>query len=163
MNKNIILIIGLLLIGIGLLKPNISNIFTNKTVVIDVLELPAPTDEKIRKEANDIVDIFKNSGAASKPEAKRLRDLYLDLAKLVALDEENEVITKTEEIRQANSLAGVMLRLDIKDKYSNLAKEAKEVVVAFIGDDDITLSKDLRIKAVDALNTLAWACNEGSK
>jgi hypothetical protein len=56
-----------------------------------------------------------------------------------------------------------MLRLDIKGKYPDLAKEAKEVVVAAIGDDQILLSKELRVKAVEGLNALAWACNMGSK
>jgi hypothetical protein len=56
-----------------------------------------------------------------------------------------------------------MLRLDIKGKYPNLAKEAKEVVVAAIGDDQIPLSKELRVKAVEGLNALAWAFNMGSK
>ena len=108
-----------------------------------------------------MVVVLKESGAKS--DAKRLRDLYLDLAKLVELDGENEVVKSTEEIRQANSLAGVMLRLDIKGKYPDLAKEAKEVVVAAIGDDQILLSKELRAKAVEGLNALAWACNLGSK
>jgi hypothetical protein len=85
------------------------------------------------------------------------------MAKLVELDDEEMVIKSTEEIRQANSLAGVMLRLDIKGKYPNLAKETKEVIVNLIGDDQILLSKELRTKAVEGFNTLAWAFNEGSK
>ena len=73
------------------------------------------------------------------------------------------VIKNTEEIRQANSLAGTMLRLDIKGKYPNLAKEATEVIVASIGDDNINLSPELRTKAADGFNALAWAYNEASK
>ena len=99
----------------------------------------------------------------SKRDFKKLRDLYIDLAKLVELDGEDEVVKSTEDIRQANSLAGVMLRLDIKGKYPDLAKEIKEVIVAAIGDDQIPLSKELRPKAVDGFNALAWAMNEGSK
>lgn len=160
--KNILLGLAALLIVIGLLKPEFSNILgPNKPVSVDVLELSAPTDEALKKEADDVVSVLKESGA--KGDAKRLRDLYLDLAKLVELDGENEVVRSTEEIRQANSLAGVMLRLDIKGKYPDLAKEAKEVVVASIGDDQILLSKELRAKAVEGLNALAWACNMGSK
>lgn len=160
--KNILLGLAALLIVIGLLKPEFSNILgPNKPVSVDVLELSAPTDEALKKEADDVVSVLKESGA--KGDAKRLRDLYLDLAKLVELDGENEVVRSTEEIRQANSLAGVMLRLDIKGKYPDLAKEAKEVVVASIGDDQILLSKELRAKAVEGLNALAWACNQGSK
>jgi hypothetical protein len=160
--KNILLGLAGLLILVGLLKPEFSNILgPNKPVSVDVLELSAPTDETVKKEADDVVALLKEAGA--KGDAKRLRDLYLDLAKLVELDGEDEVIKSTEEIRQANSLAGVMLKLDMKGKYPDLAKEAKEVVVASIGDDQILLSKELRVKAVEGLNALAWACNTGSK
>lgn len=160
--KNILLALATLLIVIGLFKPEFSNILgPNKPVVVDVLELPEPKDETIKKEADDVVALLKEAGA--KNDARRLRDLYIDLAKLVELDGEDEVVKSTEEIRQANSLTGVMLRLDIKGKYPNLAKEAKEVVVSSIGDDQILLSKELRAKAVEGLNALAWACNQGSK
>jgi len=162
-NNNLLLVVAGLLILVGLTKFDLSrlNILPNKPNAVDVLELPEPTDSAVKKEADDVVSVLKESGA--KGDAKRLRDLYLDLAKLVELDGENEVVRNTEEIRQANSLAGVMLRLDIKGKYPDLAKEAKEVVVASIGDDQILLSKELRAKAVEGLNALAWACNMGSK
>jgi hypothetical protein len=160
-DKKILLGLGGLLILLGLLKPEFSDLLKPRPSAVDVLELSTPTDEIIKKEADDVVVVLKEAGAKS--DARRLRDLYLDLAKLVELDGEDEVIKSTEEIRQANSLTGVMLRLDIKGKYPNLAKEAKEVVVAAIGDDQILLSKELRVKAVEGLNALAWACNQGSK
>lgn len=162
-NNNLLLVVAGLLILVGLTKFDLSrlNILPNRPNAVDVLELPEPTDESIRKEAYDVMSLLTEAGA--KNDAKKLRDLYLDLAKLVELDGEDEVIKSTEEIRQANSLAGLMLRLDIKGKYPNLAKEAKEVVVVAIGDDHILLSKELRAKAVEGLNALAWACNQGSK
>ena len=160
-DKKILLGLGVLLVLVGLLKPEFSDLLKPRPPVVDVLELSTPTDEAVKKEADDVVVVLKEAGA--KGDAKRLRDLYIDLAKLVELDGEDEVIKSTEEIRQANSLAGIMLRLDMKGKYPNLAKEAKEVVVASIGDDQILLSKELRVKAVEGLNALAWACNEGSK
>jgi hypothetical protein len=161
MDKKVLLALGGLLILVGLLKPEFSDMFKPRPTVVDVLELSVPTDEAVKKEADDVVIVLKEAGIKS--EARKLRDLYIDLAKLVELDGEDEVIKSTEEIRQANSLAGIMLRLDMKGKYPNLAKEAKEVVVASIGDDQILLSKELRVKAVEGLNALAWACNEGSK
>lgn len=160
-DKKILLGLGGLLVLLGLLKPEFSDLVKPRPPVLDVLELSAPTDETVKKEADDVVLALKQAGVKS--EAKKLRDLYIDLAKLVELDGEDEVIKSTEEIRQANSIAGIMLRLDIKGKYPTLAKEAKEVVVAAIGDDHILLSKELRVKAVEGLNALAWACNEGSK
>ncbi len=163
-NKKLLLLIGGLLLFVGLIKPDLSNIgFPTRPLSVDVMELETPSDDNIRKEAQDVANLFKGTGVSSKIDAKNLRNLYLDLAKLVELDGEDIVIKNTEEIRQANSLAGVMLRLDIKGKYPNLAKEAKEVVVAAIGDDQILLSKELRAKAVEGLNALAWACNLGSK
>jgi hypothetical protein len=160
-DKKILLGLGGLLILLGLLKSEFSDLLKPRPSAVDVLELSTPTDEILKKEADDVVAVLKEAGAKS--DAKRLRDLYLDLAKLVELDGEDEVIKSTEEIRQANSLTGIMLRLDIKGKYPNLAKEAKEVVVAAIGDDQILLSKELRVKAVESLNALAWACNLGAK
>ena len=161
MDKKVLLALGGLLILVGLLKPEFSDMFKPRPAVVDVLELSVPTDEAVKKEADDVVVVLKEAGIKS--EARKLRDLYIDLAKLVELDGEDEVIKSTEEIRQANSLAGIMLRLDIKGKYPNLAKEAKEVVVASIGDDQILLSKELRVKAVEGLNALAWACNLGAQ
>ena len=162
-NNNVILVVAGLLILVGLTKLDFSgfNLLPNRPNAVDVLELPEPTDPAVKKEADDVVVLLKEAGA--KNDAKRLRDLYIDLAKLVELDGEDEVVKSTEEIRQANSLAGVMLKLDIKGKYPDLAKEAKEVVVAAIGDDHILLSKELRVKAAEGLNALAWACNMGSK
>lgn len=163
-SKNLLLVLAAFLIIVGLVKPDLSNlgISPSKPANIDVLELAAPTDENIRKEAEDVANLLKSSNG-SKSDFKKLRDLTLDLGRLVELDGEDLVIKNTEEIRQANSLAGVMLRLDIKGKYPSLSKEAKEVIVASIGDDNINLSSELRAKAVSGFNALAWAYNEASK
>lgn len=160
--KNVLLALASLLIFVGLLKPDLSSIFKPGPSVVDVLELSEPTDENVKKESQEIITLLKSTNG-SKKDFKKLRDLYLDLARLVELDGEDLVIKNTEEIRQANSLAGVMLRLDSKGKYPNLAKETKDVMVAAVGDDNISLSPELRIKAVDGFNALAWAMNEGSK
>jgi hypothetical protein len=163
MNKKLVLLIGAVLILLGLAKVDVTNLLpVNGPGNVDVMELSAPSDENVKKEAQDVIDLLKAS-KESKADFKKLRDLSLDLGRLVELDGEDLVVKSTEEIRQANSIAGVMLRLDIKGKYPNLAKEAKEVVVASIGDDNITLSPDLRTKAVAGFNALAWAYNEASK
>ena len=86
-----------------------------------------------------------------------------DDSTFTAIANDDLVIKDTEAIRQANSLAGTMLKLDIKDKYKNLATETKEIIVAVIGDDSIPLSSELREKAVASFRYLAWACNEGAK
>lgn len=160
--RNVLLLLAGLLIVVGLAKPDFNNLLNPKpTVAIDVLELSIPSDEAVLKEARDVLDLVKNN--MSKQEARKLRDLYLDIGQLIKLDGEDEVVKNTEEIRQVNSIAGPMLKLDIKGKYPNLAKEAKEVIVAAIGDDNIVLSTELRAKGVDGFNALAWAYNEASK
>lgn len=164
MTKNhILLIIASLLILCGVTKFDGSqlNIFPHRPAVVDNLELSAPTDEAVLKEAQDVLHIVKTE--MPREEARKLRDLYIDMQKLIQLDGEDEVIKNTEEIRQANSLAGLMLRMDIKGKYADFAKECKEVIVATIGDDQIVLSPALRVKAADGFGALAWALNEGSK
>lgn len=162
MNKQLILIIGGLLILLGITGLDPTSLLPGVPKTVDIMELSAPTDTNVKKEADDVVVLLK-SYSGSKSEFKKLRNLMLDLGRLVELDSEDIVVKNTEEIRQANSLAGVMLRLDIKGKFPDLAKEAKEVIVAAIGDDNINLSPELRAKAVDGFNALAWAYNEVSK
>jgi hypothetical protein len=161
-SKYILLVCGLLLVLFGLVKPDLSKLIPSNNPTNSVI-IEAPLDSNIRKEADELIVLLKSFGSSAKDDSLKLRDLYLDLSTLISLDGENQVVKNTEEIRQANSLAGVMLRLDIKDKYANLAKEAKDVVVAAIGDDQVLLSAELRAKAVDGFKALAWAFNEGSK
>lgn len=162
LNKNL-LILGGILIVLGLYSKVATN-FNPKSdnSNIDVMELSEPSDPTVKKEAADVLALLKNSNG-SKNDCKKLRDLSLDLARLIELDGEDMVIKSTEEIRQANSLAGVMLRLDVKGKYKDLAKESKDVIVAAVGDDNVSLSTELRTKAVDGFGALAWAYNEASK
>jgi hypothetical protein len=164
MNNKLILVVAGLLILLGITKLDIKklNPLNPSPANIDVMELMPPSEENVKKEAQDVIDLLKKSGG-SKNDFRTLRDLTLDLGRLVELDGEDLVVKNTDEIRQANSIAGVMLRLDIKGKYPDLAKEAKEVIVSSIGDDNIPLTPELRTKAVDGFNALAWAYNEASK
>ena len=158
----------LLIVGLGLLALGISNKLSwikvsPSNTVVDVMDLEEPSDSAVKKEADEVVKVFQEAGSSSKEDARKLRDLYLDLSKLISLDAQDLVIKNTEEIRQANSVAGAMFRLDMKNRYPNLAKEAQDVVVLLVGNDQVNLSPELRQKAVEAFNVLAWACNEGSK
>lgn len=164
MNINkLLLIIGILLLVLGFSnKLSWIRVPSNSTTV-DVMELAEPSDDATKKEALDVVKQFKDAGDSSKTDAKKLRDLYIDLAKLISLDGQDIVIKNTEEIRQANSVAGAMFRLDIKNKYPNLAKESQDIIILILGDNQVNLSPELRKRAVEAFNVLAWACNEGSK
>lgn len=161
--KHILLVCGALLVLVGLIKPDLSKLIPSNNNPTNSMVIEAPMDSNIRAQADELVALLKSFGSDVRRDALRLRDLYLDLATLISLDGTDQVVKNTEEIRQANSLAGIMLRLDIKDKYSNLAKEAKDVIVTAIGDDQVLLSAELRAKAVEGFKALAWACNEGSK
>jgi hypothetical protein len=153
------LLIGAVLIAIGLLKPNIGNILIKpKPPIVNNIELLAPSDPVLKEKADALVDIAKTMDTT---DALRLRDLYLDIATLIRLDGNDMVIKSTEEIRQANSLSGLMCRLDIRGKYKDLPAANAAVVDAAIGSDNLLLTPELRNKAAEAFNALAWAFNGG--
>lgn len=159
MNNKTLLIVAALLITVGLVKPSNFNWrpnVDNKPVSIEVVK---PTNKDLLDSCLDVIKILKGG----KSDAKRLSSLYNDLALLVSLDGEDEVVKTTDEVRQANSLSGVMLRLDMKNKYRGLSSACNNVMISAIGDDSVLLDKSLRNKAVDGFKALAWACNEASK
>lgn len=161
-NNNVLLVVAGLLIVIGLTKFDMSTFLPNRPSSNNDRVVTMPKDPAILKESRDVLKVVHDQNV-SKADARRLRDLMLDMKQLISLDGEDEVIKGTEEIRQANSLAGVMLRMDIKGKYADLAKECKDVIVAAIGDDQMVLSPELRSKALDGFDGIAWALDEGSK
>lgn len=159
--KVFLVLVALGLIGYSIYKPELMNVRPRPTVDLSVVEIADPS-ANLKPLAEKVVDILV-SVPDHKSDCRKLRDLYIDLGTLVSLDAENEVITTSEEIRQANSLAGTMLRLDIKGKYKDLSLATKDVMVAAIGDDLIVLNADLRKQAESGFLALAWACNEASK
>lgn len=166
MNKKVVLVIGCALLAVGLLKPDLSSVLdwpnkgNNKPSVVDIVK---PNNKDLLESCLDVVKSLKSGGRNSVSDAKRLSSLYSDLALLVSLDGENEVIKTTDDVRQANRLSGVMLQLDLKGKYKDLASSCNNVLVAAIGDDSVLLDKTLRAKAVDGFKALAWACDEATK
>lgn len=160
MNNKLLLTIGILLLAIGLIKPefNFKNPGSSNNHVVT-----APTDANLKKNCLPIIEIIKNGPSSRYDDGKRLSDLFNDLGTLISLDGEDEVIKTTEDIRQANSLAGAMLKLNLKGDYPGLADAAKSLIVSHIGDDSVLLDDNLRTKACDAFKALSWACSEGSK
>lgn len=156
MNKKLLLVIGLLLIAVSLIKPKLNIV---KPSPIKEVTISAPSDPNLKQAAEDVAKLFA-SKSGSQEEAAALRDLYIGLARLVKLDGEDQVVKTTEEIKQANSLAGQLISLEIKGKYPGLAKESQEVVVSAIGDDAVSLTPDLRAKGSDAFMALAWAYDQ---
>lgn len=164
MKKKLLLLCGIVLVGIGLFKPNLNNINSHQ---ISTVNISAPSDPNLKKEAQDIIDIMKNSRSLSvKADSAQLRDLYLSLATMISLDKQDVVVNTTEDIRKANSISGHLLQavgVDLSGKYANLSKECQDVIVLCIGDDIVSLSPDLRKKAAESFITLAWAFNEINK
>lgn len=163
MNNKFLLLLAGILILVGVVKPNFNFPITKPNVVENIVVVTPPSDEKVKELCKPVVDALHNGPASKSKDGKRLSDLYFDLATLIELDGENEVVKTTEEIRQANSLSGLMLRLNIKGEYPGLTEAAYSFLVSQIGDDVVPLDSNLRSKAVDAFKALAWACNEGSK
>lgn len=166
MNSKFLLIVAGILIFIGLTKPNIGNILPiNNPVRVDsIVVITPPSDSALKDQCQNIIEILKGATSSDRAkDGKRLSELYMDLATLIELDKEDEIIKTTEEIRQANSLSGLMLRMNIQGKYPGLGDAAHNVMVSQIGEDVAPLDAGLRQKAVDAFRALAWAFNEGTK
>lgn len=163
-SKNVVLGIAVVLVIYGLTgKTKLNNIIPNPVQPVVVEVIAPPTDPAIKEAANKVVASLTNGSSDRVVDGKRLCGLYWDMATLIELDGNDTVIKTTEEIRQANALSGTMLRMNIKDKYPDLAKNANSVIVAAIGEDNIILTKELRAKAVEGFKALSWACDEGSK
>lgn len=167
MHNKILLGIGVALCIIGLLKPNISNLGFNNSLKYSNVEnyvIDPPSNSELIEKGKIITKILLDSNDSTrKTDALKLSSLYCDMATLISLTDDNEVIDKTTEIREANSLAGPMLKLNIKDKYPNLAQAAEQLVVYQIGEDEVKLNSELRNKAAEAFRALSWAFYEGSK
>lgn len=163
-----LLLLGAILITIGVLRPNLGNIFDNSVVCPVVTGqtyvLDPPADVTMLTKAKKVRDILLESvDSTTTSDCLKLSSLYNDLSVLIAIDDDDTVITDTATIREANSLAGKMLNLNIKNKYPNLAQASRDVVITAIGDDDIILDQNTRTKAVEAFRALSWAFYEGSK
>lgn len=166
--NKLLLIIGILLLAIGLFKPDISSIWPiNNTPVVSAVEsyvTTPPKDSVLLEQAKNIIKTLSEFNHSDKKlDFLKLSALYHDLAILIALDEEDMVIKDTASIREANSLSGNMLKLKLKDKYENLAELNSALVIVGIGKDDVILDKDKRQKATEVFEALSWAYYEGSK
>jgi hypothetical protein len=164
-NKVLILIAGVL-IAIGLFKPDLTQISIfnpSSSVSENSYVFNKPDNKELLEQCYKVTEILKKGPSSRKGDSLRLAQLYHDLALLISLDAEDEVIKDTAAIRQANSLAGVMLRLNLKDKYENLSATMDNFIKVSVSDDDLVLDKELRKKGVDSFNALSWACYEASK
>lgn len=165
MQSKILLAIGAVLIAISVFRPSISNFVPHQnSCVVANYVMDAPSDDVLLEKARDIIAILqKSSDSTTSKDCLKLSSLYADMSLLIELDDTDRVIKDTASIREANALAGPMLRLNIKDKYPNLAETSRALVISAIGDDDVVLDETLRAKASEAFRALSWAFYEGSK
>lgn len=165
MKDKIVLGLGALLILIALVKPDLSSWLKpvdKVPVSVDVVVVE-DVDSATKEAVKPIVDCLKSGSLDRKVDGKRLASLFTDMATLISFDGPDEVVKNTGDVRQANSLAGNMLKLDMKSKYPELGQLCTNYVKSVIGDEDVVLDSDTRAKAVSAFKGIAWACNEGSK
>ena len=158
---------GGLLIAYAVFQPSLNlwspSVLPTPTPVVNI-EVEPPTDANIKKLAEAVRDSFLNSESDTRQQdALALASLYKDLSTLISLKTNNMVIVNTETIRQANILAGYMLKLDIKGKYEGLATAAENLVTSTIGKENKSMTDELRAKSVACFEALSWACQEGSK
>jgi hypothetical protein len=166
MQNKVLLAIGAILVLFGLFKPDLGSVFTpsDSVSVVESYVVDAPSDSDLLEKAREIKEILQASeDSTRKSDALKLSSLYADIATLIELDGEDQIVKDTNAIREVNSIAGKMLRLDVKDKYPNLAEAAKSLIVSAIGDDDVVLNGDLRDKSAEAFRALSWAFYQGSK
>lgn len=165
MKNKIALGLGIVLVTFGLIgKYSLPNILKSTVPAVENYVVDAPGDDTLLEKARNVVSVLEKSDDSTKrSDCLNLSSLYSDMAILLELDDEDKVIPDTASIREANGLAGKMLRLKIKDKYPGLAEAAKELLVSAIGEDDVMLDDQLRSKSIDAFRALSWAFYEGSK
>lgn len=162
MHKNIVLVIGLLLISIGLFKPYLNLDLNKPSTVSSSVVVEKPSSPELLVLSEELISTIKQSNV-SKEDGLRLASLAFDISTLISLDGPNEVIKNTEEIRQANRLSGMMLRMDMNKKYPDLATKLNSVVVTYIGDDIVPLNSELRTKSCDVFKAISWAFVQGTK
>lgn len=165
MNNRVVLMIGAVLIAVGVFKPDLSILLPKPGVVVNTpsIEVTEPTDPTLKTLALDVAQILKNGDDSRKEDGVKLASLYTDIANLISLDKNNEVVKTTSEITEVNSVAGRMMNLKIKGKYADLVETARKLVVSAIGDDVAVLNDASRAQAVAAFKALAWGCYEGAK
>lgn len=166
MNKNVVLAIGAVLIFVGVFKPDLSNIIPKggPNNMPQKIEVAMPSNPELKDLALNVAEIFHDAGKEGKEDALTLAGLYNDIAILVSMDKENEVIKTTSELREVNSVAGNLMNLKLQGRYAGLPQAARELIFTALGGDSVTvLNEETRTKAVEAFNALAWGCLEGAK
>ena len=92
-------------------------------------------------------------------DAKRLAAYYRQFATVV--EQDNGVIQTIEQLRRGHIAAGKLAFPDLQGKYPGLADAIDSVFENQLGLDNVTLTPELRGKAVEVLRAIAWGCENG--
>lgn len=166
MNNKVVLLVGAILVAIGIFRPDFSNLLPKPgPVVVDTqtVVVEEPTNPSLKEAALKVAEVIKNGEGNRKVDGLALASLYADIAMLISLDEENEVVKTTNDIREINSVSGSMMNLKLSGKYPGLSTAARELVIGAVGDDIAVLNEESRKAAVEAFNALSWGCSQGAK
>lgn len=159
----IILCLGAILVFGALLKPDLSSLSNFNIGGGSAVVQLDPVDTKTQTKVKPVVDVIKNGPSSRKQDGARLASLFRDMSTLIAVDGDASIIKSTNDIRNAVSLVGDMLRMDINSKYEDFEKETTAFTQSMIGTEDVILDSETRANAVKAFQALAWACLQGSK
>lgn len=90
-------------------------------------------------------------------EDKELASFYRDFADIIERD--SEIIKTTGHIREANRRAGMLMfqKTSMKGKYPGLAEKVDSALMEVLGNKDVSLTPELRQKAVEIFRALSWA------
>lgn len=115
--------------------------------VVTPVTVTAPSAE-MQKLVETIVSIADND----------LSNLYADIANVIERD--SEIIKTTESIRTANSRCGKLMfqGTGMQGKYVGLAEKVDTAIAGAIGKENVTLTPELRTKAIEVFKALSWAC-----
>lgn len=166
MNNKVVLVIGALLIAVGLFRPDFSFLLNRgdtNPVLSPIVNVEEPKDEKLKELAMAVSNVLKDGTSDRKVDGLALASLWKDLAALIMMDKENEVLRTTAELREANAVSGKLMDLNLKGKYDGLPEAARAVVVYAIGDNNVVLTEEMRAKAAEAFEALSWAAYQGAK
>jgi hypothetical protein len=163
MSNKVLLVFGVVLIVFGLSQYTSVDIPSpdNPVNVVETLEIDPPSDENLKELAQSVAESLKDGDDDRTKDGLRLASLYNDMSILIALDD--NIIKNTNDIAQANVLSAKFLKINLKGKYPGLAESADTLFKTYVSENAVPLDSDMRTKAVDAFQALAWGCLQGAK
>jgi hypothetical protein len=128
--------------------------------------LPLPSPDVVVKEPSvemktQVRQVTKVASQMSAIDRMWLNYIYINAAKVVEADGLDSVITTTEGLRAVH--VGILKFIwkgmagNPPEKYEGLRSAIEQVFVSTMGDDRRTLTPDLRRKACEMFDAIAWA------